>query len=231
MNTIYKHNIRILLATLIVALFIPNLSVVHADDDDEEEEEEDEYSDEVIPRYRIPSDRYGWEAVETVQVAMMGEFDTSWFIPTWATEIIEKYTKERNDIAHKEPCRIQSNWTIYRSTRDEISMTEWVTDEGRRGFYATFKDPAQWAYAMWQYFMQNKTIVYVDSEMRENFSTIGCSQKFLVLNTPSEYIKESISAFRDAPALFEQDWDNYHLFERNCQHYNDWVLTGVDHSQ
>ena len=213
MNTIYKHNIGILLATLIVALFIPNLSVVHADD----EEEEDEYSDEVIPPWINPyTDRPdGWEAVEHVQVAWMGEYDTSWFIPTWATDLIETFTKERNDIAHKEPCRIQSNVTIYQSTRDERqkSITEWVTDEKRRGFYATFKDPAQWAYAMWQYFMQNKTIVYVDSEMRENFSTIGCSQKFLVLNTPSEYIKESISAFRDAPALFEQDWDNYHLSE------------------
>lgn len=230
MNTIYKHNIGILLATLIVALFIPNLSVVHADD---EEEEEDEYSDEVIPRYRIPAERYGWEAVESVHVSMMGEYDTSWHIPTWVTDLIEKFTKERNDIAHKEPCRTGSIWTIYRRTRYErqISKTERVIEDGRRGFYATFNDPGQWAYAMWAYFMQNKTIVYVDSEMRENHSTIGCTHKFVVLHTPSEYIRESINAFKNAPAFFLWDWEDYHLFERNCQHYNDWVLTGIDHSR
>lgn len=241
MNTIYKHNIRILLATLIVALFIPNLSVVHADDDEEEdeysdEEEEDEYSDEVIPvpptHTRLPPGYdWQWEAVEHLQVAWMGEYDTSWFLPTWVTDIIEEYTKERNDIAHKEPCRTQSNVTVYRSTSDEISITEWVTDAGRRGFYATFDDPLQWAYAMYAYFFQYGAVVYVDSEMREQFHAMGCTHKFLVLDSPSEYIKESINAFRFAPFYYEQDWDDYHLFVRNCQHYNDWVLTGVDHSQ
>lgn len=233
MNTIYKHNIRILLATLIVALFIPNLSVVHADD---EEEEEDEYSDEVIPvppvlDWRSPGPDWQYEAVEHLQVAWMGEYDTSWFLPFWLTEEIEKYTDERNDIAHKEPCRTQSNVVVYRRTsNDEITITEWVTDAKRRGFFATFSDPTQWVAAMAAYFLLDGAIIYVDSEMRENHSTIGCTHKFLVLDTPSEYIKESINAFRDSPAFFERDWEDYHLFERNCQHYNDWVLTGVNHS-
>ncbi len=219
----YKNSLGILLATLVVVLLIPNLSVVHAEED--EDEEEDEYGDEVIPPYRDPRIdhyRYGWEEVESIQVAMMGEYDTSWGIPEWVTEMIEKYTRKNNDIAHKEPCRVQSNWTIYRNRANEweISKTEWVTERKRRGFFATFKDPSQWVYAMSAYFIFD-VVVYVDSEMKEENSTIGCSHKFLVLNTSSEYVKQSANAFRDAPALFDQDWTNYHLFERNCQHYND----------
>lgn len=67
----YKNNIGILLATLIVALFIPNLSVVHADEEEEL----------TIPPYLGPYDPYDpymqeWEVVEVLDVAAMGEYDT-----------------------------------------------------------------------------------------------------------------------------------------------------------
>ncbi|MXX94595.1 MAG: hypothetical protein F4039_02395 [Gammaproteobacteria bacterium] len=138
----YKHNIGILLATLIVALFIPNLGVVHADDDDEEDE--DAYSDEKIPPWRsgFPNPGYadgGWRLEEVVQVAVMGEYDTSWGIPDWVTEEIEKYTRDRNDIAHKEPCRVVGNWQIYRKGKYEISKTETTLDSRRRGFLQLLK--------------------------------------------------------------------------------------------
>ncbi|MDE0093251.1 MAG: hypothetical protein OXO49_01955 [Gammaproteobacteria bacterium] len=224
----YKNKIGILLATLVVALFIPNLSVVHADD-----EEEDEYSDEVIPPYIQQPSTNGWEEVEYIQVAIMGEYDTSWGIPDWVTKLIEKFSKRNQEIAHKEPCRIQSNWTIYRHTTNErqISKTESVTDEKRRGFFATFKDLLQWYKSIKNYFRFG-VITYVDSEMRESFSTIGCTHEFVVVkNGSSEYVKESRNAFHGAPWYFEQDWEDYHLFERNCQHYNEWVLTGWDTSR
>ncbi len=75
------------------------------------------------------------------------------------------------------------------------------------------------------------TILYVHSEMKEKNSTIGCTHKFLVLNGSSEYVKELQNAFGGAPYFFEQDWEDYHLFERNCQHYNDRVITGWDMSR
>lgn len=225
-----KSKIGILLAVLVMVLFFPDLSVVQANEEEEEEPR--------VPPYLGPHDpdrpfMEQWEELEVLDVAMMGEYDTSWGIPQWVTDIIEMYTTDRNDIAHKEPCREQYQVRVLRTEfrgKERIAITDTPMGHSRRGLFATFKDIATWEKSMKDWFLWRK-VVYVDCEMRETHSTIGCTYKFRVVSPESKYVKEKQSAFRGAPYYFEQDWDEYHLFVKNCQHYNDWVLTGIDHSQ
>ena len=140
--------------------------------------------------------------------------------PEWLRTIVDYWSRlfPQLDIAHED-----AYVTTYTdSNREHEILTT------HRGFFATFDDKANWVWSMLQY-ANNKRIIYVDSEMRENESRDSCTESFFYNEDFWELTSHSI--YYGAHLRFEESWaPNYHLFERNCQHWADYVVSGTDSS-
>ena len=108
-----------------------------------------------------------------------------------------------------------------------------------RGFFATLDDTAMWIFSMTMYFLE-KVVVYVDSEMRDsgsnNFCTIEIEGYPAIygegLPGPSIFTPSVSDTILLITERINVSWaPQYHLFEKNCQHWAHWVMTGEDNSR
>ena len=210
-NQVFTYLRSVLLGTAIAFLIIPYIQV---------------QSRELDPGTGLPVD-------ELVQVVGMGDCSTSWFMPNWVGVLItDELTRYELNFEHEDVfketylCRKYGNSIEFPSTAQVTSRTQ-------RGFFATFNDKEKWTLAMTVYFCCDQ-IIYVDSEMRNDQSGGSCVRKLVFVDPSDPFFDTFIGKFVRvlfAYYRFDSSWaGTYHLFERNCQHWAHYVLTGEDKS-
>ncbi len=150
------------------------------------------------------------------------DYTADW--PEWLSDIVEGWHKlnPHKDISHED-----AYLTYYSDAARENE-----TSHTNRGFYATFKDKGRWIWKMTVYPFGN--IVYVDSEMRDTETRDECEEDFFYSLDFYEQLEGLPGAeYYSVHIRFEEEWgpgNDYHLFERNCQHWAHYVITGKDES-
>ncbi len=121
---------------------------------------------------------------------------------------------------------------VYLKVFSDSTESEQIGSTIYRGFFAQGNSWWDWVQKMRAWFLQNKKIVYINGDVLDRSPSGTCSPSHRWFEWERGWL---LTLAGWAKLRFEQSsskWSSdYHLFVRNCQHFSDWVLTGIDNSR
>ena len=103
-----------------------------------------------------------------------------------------------------------------------------------RGFYAQGNSTSDWMNKMMAWFLDDRRVVYINGVVLDTVHRESCTLWHADFETKLVgkliWFTKAGEAKERFVTGYSYEKPGYHLFDRNCQHFRNWVLTGTDRS-